>query len=327
MRAAIGPTARGLDGTAEAMPLPDDSADAVTVGQAFHWFDGPEALAEIERVRLRRPALADRRPSESSALHAAISEMIAPYRGDAPATPAAPGAALRRARADRAPLQRLPSASTPTSPDRVGSTSFVAALDDASESAARVRAPLGDGPVDVPYECEIHLWRLDVIDRGAEHRAGDARLRRRSRPRPCALLRARCVEGYPYERRHLRATGGAAGGGRSPSCACLVGRRGAPAVDVAAPAARRSTARRALAALPARGRSVVGRSRGCDVVMPRATVSRRHSSCARRRRVAGGLSSGHGTWLMGGAAARTGVPRDERSCSATARSAAQARGR
>src|SRR5690349_24104856 len=51
MRARIGPAAaRAHDGTAEAMPLPDASADAVTVGQAFHWFDGPVALAEIHRV-------------------------------------------------------------------------------------------------------------------------------------------------------------------------------------------------------------------------------------------------------------------------------------
>ena len=88
MRAAIGPTARALDGTAEAMPLPDDSADAVTVGQAFHWFDGPAALAEIERVLRPGGALAlvwNRRPVESSALHAAISELIAPDRGVAPA--------------------------------------------------------------------------------------------------------------------------------------------------------------------------------------------------------------------------------------------------
>ncbi|HET6834489.1 MAG TPA: methyltransferase domain-containing protein [Acidimicrobiales bacterium] len=39
-----------LDGTAEDLPLPDDSADAVTVAQAFHWFDAPVALAEIRRV-------------------------------------------------------------------------------------------------------------------------------------------------------------------------------------------------------------------------------------------------------------------------------------
>jgi ubiquinone/menaquinone biosynthesis C-methylase UbiE len=38
------------DGTAEAVPLPDSSVDAVTVAQAFHWFDPPIALAEIRRV-------------------------------------------------------------------------------------------------------------------------------------------------------------------------------------------------------------------------------------------------------------------------------------
>jgi SAM-dependent methyltransferase len=44
------PGAEVLDGTAEAMPLASGSADAVTVAQAFHWFDGERALAEIHRV-------------------------------------------------------------------------------------------------------------------------------------------------------------------------------------------------------------------------------------------------------------------------------------
>ncbi len=48
--AASMPGMRALEGTAESMPLPDGSADAVTVGQAFHWFDGERALAEIHRV-------------------------------------------------------------------------------------------------------------------------------------------------------------------------------------------------------------------------------------------------------------------------------------
>jgi len=36
------------------MPLPDGAADAVFVGDAFHWFDGPAAVAELARVL--RPA-------------------------------------------------------------------------------------------------------------------------------------------------------------------------------------------------------------------------------------------------------------------------------
>jgi SAM-dependent methyltransferase len=37
-------------GSAESMPLPNASADVVTVAQAFHWFDHGPALAEIARV-------------------------------------------------------------------------------------------------------------------------------------------------------------------------------------------------------------------------------------------------------------------------------------
>jgi SAM-dependent methyltransferase len=38
------------DGTAEALPLADASVDAVTVAQAFHWFDPVVALGEMRRV-------------------------------------------------------------------------------------------------------------------------------------------------------------------------------------------------------------------------------------------------------------------------------------
>jgi len=42
-----------LIGRAEQIPLPDASADAVFVADAFHWFDGAKAVAEFDRV-LRR---------------------------------------------------------------------------------------------------------------------------------------------------------------------------------------------------------------------------------------------------------------------------------
>jgi SAM-dependent methyltransferase len=44
------PYAHVLDGTAERIPLPDGSVDAVTVAQAFHWFDAEVALKEIAWV-------------------------------------------------------------------------------------------------------------------------------------------------------------------------------------------------------------------------------------------------------------------------------------
>jgi len=47
-----------FDGTAEAIPLHDDSVDAVTVAQAFHWFKFDEALTEIRRVLRPGGALA-----------------------------------------------------------------------------------------------------------------------------------------------------------------------------------------------------------------------------------------------------------------------------
>jgi SAM-dependent methyltransferase len=50
MRALLPEPAERLDGTAESIPLGDESVDAVTVGQAFHWFDAARAAVEIRRV-------------------------------------------------------------------------------------------------------------------------------------------------------------------------------------------------------------------------------------------------------------------------------------
>jgi SAM-dependent methyltransferase len=49
LRGAL-PTARALRGSAEAIPLPDGSVDAVLAGHSLHWFDMSVAGPEIARV-------------------------------------------------------------------------------------------------------------------------------------------------------------------------------------------------------------------------------------------------------------------------------------
>lgn len=61
MRATLAEAVPGievLEGTAEALPLPDESVDAAVVAQAFHWFDADRALHELARVLRPGGALA-----------------------------------------------------------------------------------------------------------------------------------------------------------------------------------------------------------------------------------------------------------------------------
>ena len=166
MRAALPAGARVVDGTAEDMPLNTGSADAVAVAQAFHWFDGAAALAEIHRVLRPGGAMAlvwNRRPLEDP-LHAAIERIVGPYRGSAPAHQSE---SWRAAFADTAlfgPLEERTFEHAREHDadglvDRVGSTSVVAALDAGprTEVLAAVRALAADGPVQLRYVCEVFV--------------------------------------------------------------------------------------------------------------------------------------------------------------------------
>jgi SAM-dependent methyltransferase len=168
MRAAIAPPARVVAGTAEAIGLPDASADAVTVAQAFHWFDGPRALAEIHRVL--RPggvlALIWNRRDTRDELQGRITALLEPHRG---AVPAHRDGTWRRAIEESARFGALCEETFANEQlvdaeglaDRVGSISFVAAMSDAERAAllGRLRALAGDGTVTLRYVVELQLTR------------------------------------------------------------------------------------------------------------------------------------------------------------------------
>lgn len=82
-----------LEGQAEHLPLPDLSVDAVTVGQALHWFRIEEARAEF--LRVLRPGgwavVVDNRPrEEASPLMQACRELQQKYFTDLGKAPEPP---------------------------------------------------------------------------------------------------------------------------------------------------------------------------------------------------------------------------------------------
>ena len=80
LEAAV-PGAEAHLGTAEVMPLPDGSADAVTAASAFHWFEHERALPEIHRVL--RPGgavgIVGNGRALNDPLQAAVQEIVGPY--------------------------------------------------------------------------------------------------------------------------------------------------------------------------------------------------------------------------------------------------------
>ena len=162
------PGVAAKDGTAQDIPFPDASVDAVVCAQSFHWFAGPEAVREIHRVL--KPGgtlgLVWNVRDESVPWVAALTRIMEPFEGDAPryrtqawrrCFSAAGFGPLREARfphGHAGPPERVVV-------DRVLSVSFIAALPgpERERVAARVREVVAASPelagrteVVFPYE-------------------------------------------------------------------------------------------------------------------------------------------------------------------------------
>jgi SAM-dependent methyltransferase len=175
MRAALAralPEATALAGTAEDLPLPDDSVDAVVAGSAFHWFRGDEALEEVHRV-LRpggRLGLLWNVREESVRWVAELTAIMEPYRGAAPGYRSGAWQEAFARTALFTPLRReefghVHRLEPEAVVARVASVSFVAALPESDRATvlARVRALLardlatrGREVVELPYRTD--LW-------------------------------------------------------------------------------------------------------------------------------------------------------------------------
>lgn len=87
MRSKIAlPGVETIAASAEAIPLPDGALDGITVAQAFHWFDGPRAVAEFARLLERdgKVALIWNQRDLRVPWIAAIEAIVKPYENIQP---------------------------------------------------------------------------------------------------------------------------------------------------------------------------------------------------------------------------------------------------
>ncbi|KJK21849.1 SAM-dependent methyltransferase [Burkholderiaceae bacterium 16] len=166
------PSVQALEGTAEAIPLPGASVDAVVCAQAFHWFANSAAMAEIGRVL--RPGgklgLVWNVRDESVDWVARLTAIMTPFEGDAPrfykgdwkAVFPAPG--FGELALSAFPYEHVGPAQQVVV-DRVMSVSFIASLPPAQQDAVRARlqavidgspALAGKPSVAFPYRTEAY---------------------------------------------------------------------------------------------------------------------------------------------------------------------------
>ena len=160
LRAAV-PSSLVAAGTAENLPLAGRSADAAVVAQAFHWFDGERAVAELRRVLRPGGGVAVLYNVRERAVEwtQRLADLLEPYRVDVPTA---------REGAWRAPFESLERRDYPFSHEidaetmvsRVASISWVGVLpdDERQRLLDRVRALFDGMPDRFPIPNHTELW-------------------------------------------------------------------------------------------------------------------------------------------------------------------------
>jgi SAM-dependent methyltransferase len=169
-----------LQARAEALALDDHSVDAVAAGQAYHWFDPERAPAELARVLRADGALGliwNRRDLRQECQRE-ISALTEPFRGT---TPSHASGAWRRGLDASGRFELVAQTEVDFEQeldadgvvDRVGSISFIAALEQPQRSQLleRVRAVALRRPEPLRYVTEVYVF--------APLAAGDAPARTR----------------------------------------------------------------------------------------------------------------------------------------------------
>jgi SAM-dependent methyltransferase len=158
-------------GTAEELPLADGSVDAVVAAQAFHWFSGERALAEIRRV-LRpggRLGLIWNVRDESIDWVDELTRIIDPHEGGAPRYRSGlwreafvPGSGFSPL--EQAEFRHVHAAPPEAIVDRIASISFIASLEGSRREAVlgEVRQLLSNHPATHGRSTVALSYRTDV---------------------------------------------------------------------------------------------------------------------------------------------------------------------
>lgn len=167
--AAVLPAERILDATAEALPCEDASLDLVAAGDAFHWFEGRRAVAEIARVL--RPggelvlAWHAPFPGERGTWRAELQKLLRDLRGDHPYFVREHGRGVLKGHKAFGTLRNVTVAHHHEVDrgglvDHVRSISYVASLpgDQWQETMSAVRAIADRAPARISMSYAIDVW-------------------------------------------------------------------------------------------------------------------------------------------------------------------------